>query len=289
MLKINPIDFDKDMPHIIELTKEHLDCNFNEDFFLWKHLSNPFGVSFAMGAWDSGRLVGLRMFMRWEFIGPDDKIVKAIRPVDTVTHEDYKGKGIFKTLTLQGLESERDNYDIIFNTPNQNSLPGYLKMGWQKINLTGTFLYGIVNPFIKNNAEVIFNFNIDNLPRSSARYWQTFKNESFLKWRYQDTSFRYAAIPDAGLVVYKVEKIKGFRMIMIYEIIGQNNIVSSLIASISLKEKTFLCYGYFDTADTQFPFVVRFKRNNPVIVWRNDKNNIHDCIKFSLGDLEGRL
>jgi hypothetical protein len=38
-------------------------------------------------------------------------------------------------------EIESDGVDLIFNTPNSNSLPGYLKMGWQRV--------GTVKPLIK--------------------------------------------------------------------------------------------------------------------------------------------
>lgn len=129
MLELKPLNFDQDISHILNLTKEHLDDSFSKDFFFWKHIENPFGISYAMGAWDSNKLVGLRMFMCWEFVGKNQKIIKSIRPVDTVTHKDYRGKGIFKTLTLEGLELFKGEYEIVFNTPNQNSLPGYLKMG----------------------------------------------------------------------------------------------------------------------------------------------------------------
>jgi len=54
-----------------------------------------------------------------------------VRAVDTATDPDYQGRGIFTRLTLTALDELRDEgVDIVFNTPNSNSLPGYLKMGW---------------------------------------------------------------------------------------------------------------------------------------------------------------
>jgi hypothetical protein len=37
-------------------------------FFRWKHLNNPFGRSFMLVAEADDRIVGLRAFMRWEFV-----------------------------------------------------------------------------------------------------------------------------------------------------------------------------------------------------------------------------
>jgi hypothetical protein len=50
--------------------------------------------------------------------------------VDTSTHPDFQGQGIFSRLTREGLDGLRSDTDIVFNTPNEKSLPGYLKMGW---------------------------------------------------------------------------------------------------------------------------------------------------------------
>jgi GNAT superfamily N-acetyltransferase len=98
-------------------------------FFRWKHLHNPFGRSFMLVAEDDGRIVGLRAFLRWSFrIGGRE--VKAVRAVDTATHPDYQGRGVFSRLTLEALGKLRDQADLVFNTPNEKSLQGYLKMGW---------------------------------------------------------------------------------------------------------------------------------------------------------------
>ncbi len=101
-------------------------------FFRWKHASNPFGRSFAILAEHGDRVVGFRTFMRWRFL-VDGKPVSAVRAVDTATHPDYQGQGIFRRLTLSAVDELRADTDLVFNTPNDQSLAGYLKMGWRRI------------------------------------------------------------------------------------------------------------------------------------------------------------
>ncbi len=84
-------------------------------------------------ATDGDRIVGLRAFMRWEFVRGGD-VLRAVRAVDTATHPDYQGKGLFTAMTMHGLDVIRDDgIDFVFNTPNDKSRPGYLKMGWQEV------------------------------------------------------------------------------------------------------------------------------------------------------------
>jgi hypothetical protein len=288
MLQLKPIDFTTDMPQILSLTKAHLDEAFSEDFFVWKHLQNPFGVSFAMGAWDSEKLVGLRMFMRWEFVGPKGTLIKAIRPVDTVTHHDYRGQGIFKSLTLKGLELCQNDYDLVFNTPNENSLPGYLKMGWQTIDLAYPFVYALVNPFGKKPKTVSFANSGNALAVAQTETGQTLLSQAYLQWRYQDKSFRFV-MTDGAFVIYKIGRFKGIKTIMVYEVSGENATVASLFSAIAAKEKSVLFYGYFGKRTPDLQFKMIFKRNVPVVVFKEDTKTIQEQLIFSLGDLEGKL
>ena len=102
-----------------------------EAFLHWKHRDNPFGVSPAWVALHDGVVVGYRTFLRWEFLTGEGKVLRAVRAVDTATAPEYRGLGIFRTLTLQGVaEMTLAGDGIVFNTPNDQSRPGYLKMGW---------------------------------------------------------------------------------------------------------------------------------------------------------------
>jgi hypothetical protein len=100
------------------------------EYFRWKHLANPFGRSFMIVAEAEGRIIGFRALMRWRFQA-NDREIAAVRPVDTVTHPEERGRGVFSRLTRSALDSLQGEVDLVFNTPNANSLPGYLKMGWQ--------------------------------------------------------------------------------------------------------------------------------------------------------------
>jgi glycosyltransferase involved in cell wall biosynthesis/GNAT superfamily N-acetyltransferase len=125
-----------DRPAIIELCRASLgwcdDPRF-EQLFSWKHDQNAFGPSYMWVATDGGRIVGLRAFMRWDFLRGGE-VLHAVRAVDTATHPDYQGKGLFTAMTMHGLDViEDDGIDFVFNTPNEKSRPGYLKMGWEEV------------------------------------------------------------------------------------------------------------------------------------------------------------
>lgn len=101
-------------------------------YFTWKHERNPFGRSVALVADLDGSIIGFRTMMRWRF-RTCGHTVAAVRPVDTATHPEHQGKGVFKQLTLATLEGLEGGTDLVFNTPNAASRPGYLTMGWQPV------------------------------------------------------------------------------------------------------------------------------------------------------------
>lgn len=106
----------------------------SQAFLDWKHRDNPFGRSPGMVATHDDRIVGVRLFLRWE-LRCGDRLLRAVRAVDTATHPDYQRQGIFRELTLRTLDQldREDDLDLVFNTPNADSRPGYLRMGWQPV------------------------------------------------------------------------------------------------------------------------------------------------------------
>jgi GNAT superfamily N-acetyltransferase len=126
-----------DRAAVLELLSASLGWMPNEHFdgfFSWKHEENPFGTSPGWVALDGGSVVGFRTFLRWEYERSDGQVHRAVRAVDTATHPNHQGKGIFRQLTLRALdELAQEGVDFVFNTPNSQSRPGYLKMGWTQV------------------------------------------------------------------------------------------------------------------------------------------------------------
>ncbi len=104
------------------------------EFFDWKHRLGRFGASPGLVALSDGAVVGVRLFLLWDLVAGGRR-VRAVRAVDTATDPAFRGRGIFKRLTLDLLTQLEDEgrVDLVFNTPNANSRPGYLKMGWSPV------------------------------------------------------------------------------------------------------------------------------------------------------------
>jgi predicted N-acetyltransferase YhbS len=129
-----------DLPAILALARQSLGwTDDTTDYLEWKHLQNPFGPSAMWVAEAGGDVVGFRAFLRWEFDDPEvdgqgDTPIRAVRAVDTATAPSHQGQGIFTRLTLAGIEELRaEGVAFVFNTPNRQSRPGYLKMGWHDV------------------------------------------------------------------------------------------------------------------------------------------------------------
>jgi hypothetical protein len=126
-----------DRPAVLALLRASLGWGSDERhaaFFAWKHEQNPFGPSPAWMAVDAdGQLLGYRVFLRWEF-ACGAVVARAVRAVDTATRPDVQRRGIFSTLTKTAVAALiDDDISFVFNTPNQQSLPGYVSMGWRQV------------------------------------------------------------------------------------------------------------------------------------------------------------
>lgn len=126
-----------DIPAILSLMRAAMPdaaAPHTEAFWRWKHVDGPFGPSPALLAVDAHDTpVGLRVFSRKTWFSGHDPI-SAVRAVDTATHPDWRRRGIFQALTLGLVDRAAEGgVSFVFNTPNDKSRPGYLKMGWQDV------------------------------------------------------------------------------------------------------------------------------------------------------------
>lgn len=284
-----PLNYsENELVQIVELIRSNLDPEFTVEFFKWKHLQNPFGKSYGLVAWSGDKIIGLRVFMFWEFIQPNRKVLRSIRPVDTVVDSNYRGRGLFKKLTLQGLENCKGQYDFIFNTPNNNSLPGYLKMGWEKSGSCSNFRIGVINPFQTQPHLTDTDLDLSLNSVEHSKTLETNKTTKYLKWRYVDPKYKMFTF-DQGVVVFSLTKIKGIKAFIIYELLGNKENFNNLLLTVAKRFNAYLIYYYNSKDLHDLSLLASFDRKEAVVVLKENQNVSMEDLDFSLGDLEGKL
>jgi len=186
-------------------------------FYSWKHEENPFGPSPSWVAVDDGEVVGFRVFLRWEHVAPGGEVLRTVRAVDTATRPSHQGRGIFRRLTLRALDDlPAQGVDFVFNTPNDNSRPGYLKMGWSQVGQLGATvrvsspmsllrvararvpadLWSVRSSAGQPAAEVLTSSGVAELVDSLGPTigLSTHRTPAYLRWRYGFAPLSYRAI-----------------------------------------------------------------------------------------------
>jgi predicted N-acetyltransferase YhbS len=290
-----------DRPAILELLAASLGWSTDERFdafFSWKHEENPFGRSPAWVAVDGGEVVGYRTFMRWELIAIDGTVLRAVRAVDTATHPAHQGRGIFRQLTLQALDDlHAEGVAFVFNTPNDKSRPGYLKMGWIPVGRLGVSarVLSLVAPWQLARArvpaelwsvsstggrpapEVLADPGLGDLVGSLpvGGGLTTPRTSAYLRWRYAFAPLAYRAVTldhdvRAGLAIFRVRRRGPARECVLCEVLAPDGEPG---ASRALIRSVVRACGADYVIRSGGPLVdrrgfIRLPRQGPMLTWR---------------------
>ncbi|WP_282018311.1 GNAT family N-acetyltransferase [Salegentibacter mishustinae] len=223
-----------DIPNILQVLKASLgesSSKKTEQVWRYKHIDNPFGTSLVLIALENSQVIGVRAFMRWNW-QQGEKVYSAFRAVDTATHPSHQGKGIFKKLTLRALEIGKERgYNFVFNTPNTQSKPGYIKMGWCEVDKLKIHLRPLIffNLGKKNNECSVCGKSKDTEKvlelffekQKMSKQFFTPKNSDFLFWRYINNPLQnYSVIFDKDFFIAGyLKRRKRFNEFRITEVI----------------------------------------------------------------------
>ena len=294
---------DDDLDAIIALGARCLGWNGDQrdrDFFRWKHHDNPFGRSPGWVAESSGLLVGFRTFLRWRFAwGAGRETLDVVRAVDTATDPDFQGRGIFRDLTMTAVEElTAAGVDAVFNTPNDQSRPGYLKMGWVElgrptIRIRPLSLRGLFRiPASSRAAAELWPTTMGGSPVAGADLpehlfpdrptWRTERTIDFRNWRYrfEPLGYRHARGPRDG-AVYRLRRRGAGLELSLCEVRGG---LPALDADLHRAD-----YALSLGSAKGLRLGVPIPRRGPVVTWRTlGKTEIPALadIDFCLGDVE---
>ncbi len=257
---------DSDVPAILEVLKRALGetpiLRRTEALWNWKHRDNPFGPSLVLVAESDGQIAGVRALMRWDMATPSGDLLRCLRPVDTATDPAFARMGIFSNLTLGAIESAKAaGLDLIFNTPNQASGPGYEKMGWKHIAPIGVMARPIlrvgskVPEDIAPDPALFFTRGPDEaggpVIDRPARGLRTPRSAEYMKWRFSGhPTVRYGLIESGGqTAIVRPNLRSGRKEIVVSELFGSH--VSSAVRHVARVARARYLAAWFSPASSE--------------------------------------
>ena len=306
-----------DESQVLALFRASLQWDDDERFrslFRWKHLDGPWGPSPAWVADRDGALIGFRAMLRWQFV-VDGRPIDAVRAIDTATHPDHRGRGIFRSLTMHSVEQlTGDGLGFVFNTPNDQSRPGYLKMGWRQLGRVSvqvmparpssalrTLRARVPAEFWSIPSDVgrpaqtgLDAEGADRVGPSVAGVMTTNRTGSYLRWRYGLDALHYRLWTVQGTAAYVVFRIRrrGEARELVVDEFGAAETLSPLERVSTLRDllRATRCDHALMTRTVGTPRSgVPLPRTGPILTWRALTSHDPPTLAswhLSMGDIE---
>jgi len=235
-LTIRPM-VDEDLPEVLDTMRAALGetalLPCSPEQWQWKHVLNPFGQSIVLVASHDDRIAAVRAFMRWRLTTPEGEELSCVRAVDTAVHPEYQRRGLFRMLNEAAIGAARDDgVDLVFNTPNSQSRPGYLKQGWRDVGSIGVMIRPSLRMFAKHpsdelpDADAILPgagpaadlIGVDREPLGL----RTVRSGAYWKWRFeQHPTGTYLRVDEEGSsAVLRVNRRGGRDELIVSELLG---------------------------------------------------------------------
>ncbi len=123
-------DTEEELQQLVDLQNEvYCERNlvFTVDSFKRWYIENPFGRVLSFNAFDGDKMVAHYACIPTKLVF-GDSVVDGIHSMATVTHPDYRGKGLFKTLAKLTYDyAKEQGYKFVIGVANANSFPGFIK------------------------------------------------------------------------------------------------------------------------------------------------------------------
>ncbi len=160
----------------------------------WRFRDNPAGKYLIKLMWDDGILIG-HYAVSPIIMNINGEEVLTAHSLTTMTHPEYGGRGIFKTLSLELYKEleETKECKAIWGFPNNNSHSGFIKsLGWSNLAVIHTLGIKASNIIVQENKCNLVSLNsfhqshVDFFNKKENQKSLVFVNKSldYLNWRF---------------------------------------------------------------------------------------------------------
>jgi len=133
-LKLHPYR-EGDEVHILKLFRESFGREMDAKYWAWRYRDNPVGKIMVELAWDGDRLAGHYAVSPVVVTVNGTDCLTALS-MTTMTHPEYRGKGLFPALASQLYSRMRDEgYLMVWGFPNNQSHRGFARdLDWKDVH-----------------------------------------------------------------------------------------------------------------------------------------------------------
>ena len=158
---------------------------FNVPALAWRYRDNPAGQVIGADAWDGERLAAHYVACPLE-ARIDGQVVKGLVSLNTATHPDYQGRGLFTKLAEAAYAlGASAGYSFVMGVANANSTPGFLRrLAFQDV---GRLEAGVLARLPAG---------LSDAPVQYRGAWR----QDLLAWRLANPDGRYVATRRRGLI-----------------------------------------------------------------------------------------
>ena len=127
----------EDVDEILNLLNNVFKQKFTRDWWKWKYELNPSGFRGQDGdiwvAESEHKIVGHYALIP-EKIKFYSRVIDIAQSVDTATHPDFRGKGVFTALAKKVYSAAKNRYPFLIGFPSAMAYRGFLNMGWKDLS-----------------------------------------------------------------------------------------------------------------------------------------------------------
>ena len=128
----------EDAGQVVDLLNEVFHSSKTREWWRWKYELNPAGFFGEVGdtwvAEASNRIVGHYAVIPIKLRKGNETMLVA-QSVDTATHPDFRGLGIFPKLASKVYEEAKGRYAFMYGFPSEQAHDGFLRLGWNEFRL----------------------------------------------------------------------------------------------------------------------------------------------------------
>lgn len=232
-----------------ELYSVCYNSKINNDIIKYRFIDNLTNDLLMCVAIEKNRIVGNCCALQSNIV-IDDIVHKAAIDINTMTHPNYEGKGIFTKLSKTLYDFMRTcEYEFVYGFPNPLSNRIYCKhLDWKNILQIPTLEFDLENKLccIEHIGASFNNWDSIRLRKNNRIHIQ--KTHQYYEWRYQNNpekKYQIINFEDGSWVIYHIYKnelnITEFNFINTYDIPRYLRFICNLAIKLNIDKITTWC------------------------------------------------